>query len=104
MRIQAIQEQISSSLDEESVILNLSSGIYYGLNSVGTRIWDLIQSPTTFNELKATLVSEYEVEPDRCDCDLAEIFQALDTAGLIEIQGGGFASSRASDRPIGIFS
>jgi Coenzyme PQQ synthesis protein D (PqqD) len=86
IQIQAIQEQISSSLDEESVVINLRSGVYYGFNPVGTRIWDLIQSPKTLDELKAILLSEYEVEPDRCDRDLVAMFRALEAAGLIEIQ------------------
>jgi hypothetical protein len=87
IQIQAIQEQISSSLDEESVVINLKSGVYYGFNPVGTRIWDLIQSPKTLDELKAILISEYEVEPDQCDRDLVTMFRDLEAAGLIEIKG-----------------
>jgi Coenzyme PQQ synthesis protein D (PqqD) len=89
--ILAIQEQVSSELDEESVILNLRSGIYYGLNAVGTRIWHLIQSPKTIEELQKTLASEYEVAPEQCERDLAEIFQKLNAAGLIEVRDAAIA-------------
>ncbi len=88
IEIQAIQEQVSSSLDEESVILNLKSGVYYGLNSVGTRIWDMIQSPKTLAEIQETIVAEYDVEPERCGNEVMDIFKELKTAGLIEVKDG----------------
>jgi Coenzyme PQQ synthesis protein D (PqqD) len=87
-RIKAIQEQVSSNLGEESIVLNLKFGVYYGLNSVGTRIWDLIQSPKTIAEIQETIVAEYDVEPEQCGNDITEIFKGLKTAGLIEVQDG----------------
>lgn len=41
----AVGEQISSNLGGEAVILNLKTGVYHGLNQVGTQIWNLIQQP-----------------------------------------------------------
>jgi hypothetical protein len=87
-RIKAIQEQVSSNLGEESIVLNLKLGVYYGLNAVGTRIWDLIQSPKTLSEIQETIVAEYDVEAERCGNDIMEIFTRLKTAGLIEVQNG----------------
>lgn len=86
--IKAVQEQVSSNLGEESIVLNLKLGVYYGLNSVGTRIWNLIQSPKTLSEIQETIVAEYDVEAERCGNDIMEIFKGLKTAGLIEVQNG----------------
>ena len=44
--------QISCKLAEESVILHLEEGMYYGLNSVGARIWELLQEPRTVREIQ----------------------------------------------------
>ncbi|PLZ30345.1 PqqD family protein, partial [Fischerella thermalis WC542] len=53
-------EQISSDLGGEAVILNLKSGVYHGLNEVGTLIWNLIQTPKTVKDIKAAILAEYE--------------------------------------------
>lgn len=79
-------EQISSDLGGEAVILNLKSGIYHGLNEVGTLIWNLIQTPTTVKDIKAAILAEYEVEAERCDRDLLKLLEDLLAAELINIQ------------------
>jgi len=81
----AIQEQISSNLAGEAVILNLKTGVYFGLNEVGARIWSLIQHPQSVRDLRAALLAEYEVEPDVCDRDLLQLLQELEAADLIEV-------------------
>lgn len=83
--IVAVKEQISSDLAGEAVILNMKSGIYFGLNEVGARIWALIQQPKSVRELRETLLAEYEVAPEVCDRDLVQLLQDLKTADLIEV-------------------
>ena len=84
--ISPMPEQISSELNDEVVILNLSSGVYYGLNEVGTRIWELIQQPRSFAELQSVLVDEYDVSPDICKQELIKLLIELKTACLIEVK------------------
>ena len=50
----ASQEQVSCDLAEEVAILDVTSGIYYGLNTVGARIWQLVQEPRMVSELYKT--------------------------------------------------
>jgi hypothetical protein len=78
--------QISSDLAGEVVILNLQSGIYYGLDSVGARIWNLIQEPTEVNEVLSILLDEYEVERECCEADLLAMIMQLSAKELIEIR------------------
>jgi hypothetical protein len=82
----ASQQLVSSDLAGEQVILDLSSGMYYGLNPVGTRIWQLIQEPKTVKEVEETLLSEYEVDAEQCQQDLMAILQQLKDQGLIEVK------------------
>lgn len=84
--IVAVPEQVSSDLAEESVILNLKSGVYYGLNAVGAWIWNRIQEPKTFSWLSEEIASEYDIDPDRCERDLLVLLQDLFAAQLIEVK------------------
>ncbi len=83
--ISPTQSQISSELADEAVILNLDSGIYYGLNEVGARIWELIQQPRSFGELHRVLLEEYDVPAEACKQDLTKILSELKNANLIEV-------------------
>lgn len=82
----AAKEQVSSDLAGEAVILDFKSGVYYGLNEVGARIWNLIQEPKTINEIRDAILEEYEVEPSQCDLDLKALLQQLKAEGLIEVR------------------
>lgn len=83
--ISPVQEQISSELAGEAVLLQLSSGIYYGLNEVGSRIWELIQQPKRFSEVLDTLLEEYDVQPEICKQELTRIVMELRAAELVEV-------------------
>ena len=63
----AAGDQVSSDLQGEVAILDLKAGVYYGLDAVGARIWNLLQKPTTVNEIRDILLEEYDVEVDRCE-------------------------------------
>ena len=76
--------QVSCDMAGETAILSVRSGIYYGLDTVGARIWELIEQPRTLQEIRDTLVKEYDVESVRCETDLLAILQQLQAEGLIE--------------------
>ena len=82
----ATKDQVSSDLGGEVAILNLTAGTYYGLDAVGARIWSLIQEPRTVEEIRNVLVSEYEVELERCEGDLIALLQGLANEGLVEVR------------------
>ena len=78
-------EQLSTRLGEEIVILGLRDSVYYGLSDVGARIWDLIQTPRTVDEILSALVAEYDVTaPDAAD-GLDRLLRELETRGLVAI-------------------
>jgi len=57
---------IDGELDNNQVMLHLEKGKYFGLNSVGKRIWDMIEQPTSFEEIIAVLLSEFDVSESQC--------------------------------------
>lgn len=84
-RIKVSEDQVSSEVSNEIVILNLKTGTYHSLNPVGARIWQLIQEPKTVREIIDTLLVEYDVEVDVCERDLNELLTKLESAKLIEV-------------------
>ena len=84
--IVAKKEQVSSALAGEAVILNLESGVYYGLNPVGASIWNLIQKPTSVREIRDAILEEYNVDFDECDRDVKALLEQLQEQGMIEVQ------------------
>jgi hypothetical protein len=83
----AVSEQVSCPLGEESAILNLKSSVYYGMNPVGARVWDLLKQPKSITELRNALLEEYEVDEVRCGNDLLALLETMRSEGLIEIRG-----------------
>jgi Coenzyme PQQ synthesis protein D (PqqD) len=84
----AVPNQISSGLGEEAVILDLTQGVYYGLNETGARIWELLRSPRKAGEIRDVILDEYEVEPDTVSRDVLALLTELADRGLIEVRDG----------------
>ena len=83
--VAAAPEQIWCDLGGEAALLHLPRGIYYGLDSVGARVWALIQTPTSIRDVRDTIVREYDVDTDRCEQDLMVLLAELAAAGLIVV-------------------
>ena len=81
----AAPEQIWCDLGGEAAVLHLPRGIYYGLDSVGARVWALIQTPTSIRDVRDAIVREYDVDTDRCERDLMVLVAELAAAGLIVV-------------------
>jgi len=72
-------------LDGESVLLNLDNGRYYGLDGVGTRLYELLTTSATVEAALEAALAEYEVVADTLRGDLAALIVRLVDEGLIEI-------------------
>ena len=72
-------------LQGESVLLNLDSEYYFGLDEVGSRMWNALATSDTISMAFATLINEYDVDPDQLKHDLDNLLQKLIEAGLIEL-------------------
>ncbi len=59
-----------SKMDEEVVMLSIENSEYYGMNNVGSRIWELIEHPQKVGDLIQLLTKEYEVEQKECENDV----------------------------------
>jgi hypothetical protein len=79
---------LSQSVDGRVVVLNLTTGQYYGLNEIGSRIWSLLTEGSTLNQAAKTLLTEYSVVEERLRIDLLQFVRGLLDAKLVEVPGG----------------
>lgn len=77
---------LSRVLDGETVVLDLGSGTYFGLNEVATRVWELANAGTPVGDIRARLLDEFDVTPERVEHDLEELFGALTARGLLRLE------------------
>jgi len=84
-RVVVSKEQVACDLEGETAILNLKNSVYYGLDPIGARVWQLIQEPTTLAQIRDVLKGEYDVEAARLEADIRDLLQQLADQGLVEI-------------------
>jgi hypothetical protein len=84
-RISAPADVLLQEVQGEAVLLNLSSGRYFGLNEVGTRIWQVCTTSGSLQEAAETLVNEYDVDPQRLRQDLQHLVEQLVEHGLLAV-------------------
>lgn len=73
-------------LDQESVLLNLETEKYFGLDAVGTRMWQLATSAPTLDAALSQLLEEYDVSAETLRSDLSGLLEHLQENGLIVTQ------------------
>jgi hypothetical protein len=88
-RVRIPQNVMSQDLQGETVILNLDTGVYWGLNEVGTRIWNLLREHETLDTILERMLMEYEVTEGHLRQDLLDILSRLIEKGLLEVVGEG---------------
>ncbi len=84
-RVKVPEEVLISGLQSESVILNLESERYFGLDDVGTRMMSVLTTADSIQAAYETLLEEYDVEGEVLRQDLTSIIEQLVEQGLVEI-------------------
>jgi hypothetical protein len=64
---------LEAELGDELVGLEPGAGICFGFNDVAKRVWQLLEQPRSFEAVKAVLLDEYDVAPDKCGAELREL-------------------------------
>lgn len=70
----------------EAVLLNLGSESYFGLNEVGTRIWQLLGKDSLLQHVYDVLSDEYDVMPEQLQSDLLTLVDEMAKAGLVQVR------------------
>jgi hypothetical protein len=88
-RVVSNKQSAACDLDGEMVILNLDSGVYFGLNAVGASIWNCIQSEHSVSEIVDRMMAEYKVGRAECDAGVTALLQQMASHGLIDVRSDG---------------
>ncbi|WP_254565614.1 PqqD family protein [Oscillatoria sp. HE19RPO] len=84
-KISARPTVIAQDLAGESVLLDLQTEQYFGLDDVGTRIWQTLTAKDSIQSAIAALREEYDVEPEQLRQDVENLIQELLANELVEI-------------------
>ena len=84
-RVKVPEKVLISGLQSESVILNLDSERYFGLDDIGTRMMSVLTTSDSIQAAYETLLDEYEVESEVLRQDLTLIVEKLIEQGLVEV-------------------
>ena len=79
------QAALSQEVSGETVILDLGSESYFGLNEAGTRIWQLLQEGKGLQQVFDTMLAEFEVEPEQLERDITALLEELVQAELATV-------------------
>jgi len=77
------EEVVFRQLDGETVLLNLETGFYFGLDEIGTRIWQLLAQHGRLSDVCKILETEYEAPQQRLEHDLLELVEKLHEHQLV---------------------
>jgi hypothetical protein len=78
-------EPVAATVKEEVVMLSLRAGAYFGLNPVGSEIWNLLSQPRRFGELCTMLSRIYDVDTDTVLRETGGFLEALLARGLVRM-------------------
>lgn len=88
----ASDDQVHTALGDETVILGLRDGVYYGLDAVGALVWSLVATPRRVADLVLAVTAEFDVDAERCERDLLILLGELAGHGLIRETADGGAT------------
>jgi hypothetical protein len=75
---------LAAQVGDELVMMSVDSGVYIGLNEVGARVWDLIETPRDVGDLCAKLSEEFETTPETCRPEVEAFLAQLQQRGAIK--------------------
>jgi hypothetical protein len=85
-RVAIHQDAVFRELDGEAVILQLEAGMYFGLDPIGTRLWQLIETHGQLRPVLEAALQEFDVPSDVLERDLIELVSRLSEKELVVVQ------------------
>ena len=83
--VQWSKDQIAATIDREVVILSVERGSYYGLDEIGSEIWQHLANPVRVNALCDTLAANYDRDRATIERDVLALLKGLADEGLIQV-------------------
>lgn len=81
------EKTITGQLDENLVMVDIEKGNYFSLNTVATRIWELLEAPLTVDDLCKKLTDEYDVSLEQCRTEIENYLSQMQELDLVQRNG-----------------
>jgi hypothetical protein len=85
-KLSRVLDLLSAEFDQETVLMSIDAGAYYGLEGPARSIWEILETPLTFSDLVGRLVEEYKVSPETCAADVERFLGEMDREGLLRVE------------------
>ncbi|MEZ5584297.1 MAG: PqqD family protein [Candidatus Competibacteraceae bacterium] len=83
-RLSISDQVVSRKVDDETVILDLTAGTYFGLDPIGSRFFELLEQEGTLNSVVARMLQEFDVSEEQLTTDLLKLVEEMVANGLLE--------------------
>ena len=74
---------IDNQIDDETVMMDVEKGAYFGLDPVGSIIWETMKKPHGIDDVVANLLQEYDVTAKQCEADITPFLERLIKTNLL---------------------
>lgn len=85
-RVCRVDDVLDTDIDNETVMMDIDQGRYFGLNKTGTRIWALLAQPVVISDLCDQLKAEFNVPQEQFEQDVFDFLERLLTRGLLRVE------------------
>lgn len=85
-KLSRTENMLSTDLDQETVLMSIDAGAYYGMAGPARSIWEKLATPMTFAALVSLLVEEYAITPEACAADLQRFLGDMEREGLLHVE------------------
>lgn len=85
----AAEAQVSCEIEDEAALLNVDTGVYYGLDPMGAYIWRLLATPILVRTLQEQIAREFDADVDVVEKDVTDFLNEMLSAGLVELKSTG---------------
>jgi hypothetical protein len=80
------ERPLSNDIDGETVMMSTEQGKYFGLNTVASTIWDILDQPIRFGDIIEKLMTKYKIDEDTCIKETLTFLEQLNEHNLISIE------------------
>lgn len=68
---------VAAEMDGDIVLMSIQQGEYFGISSIGPKLWELLEQPVTVTQTVDVICAEYETSPETCAADVTTFVSAL---------------------------
>jgi hypothetical protein len=85
--VQRNPEMVSADMDGEMVMMSIENSAYYGLNAVGSDLWEAMENPVSITALCNHVTENFDIDLVACQSDVMELLTDLRERNLVQLAG-----------------